>query len=257
MALGFVSATTIAFAQQSLSQYSTGPIRDKLAHGDGTAESSNWAGYSIAGASFTSAQGSWIVPEVDCSGVKGNQATAVWVGLDGDTSSTVEQIGTSSDCSGSDPVYYAWYEFYPNPVQLITVVPVNPGDHITASVVYNGDNKFTLSMTDLTTGKSLNGTATFEGAKRASAEWIVEAPLTQQGGKLLPLPMANFGKALFGDGYTGVSGTNYAAGPIGSFGTYDVEMISKTASSSSPQTATCSALGWSLTSFSCVWEAGK
>jgi Peptidase A4 family len=255
MALFFVLATTIAFAQPPVSQTSAGPIRDKVEHGDGTKASSNWAGYSIVGSSFTSAQGSWIVPAANCSGVTGDQYAALWVGLDGDTSPTVEQIGTHSDCLGSDPVYYAWYEFYPGPSELISTVPVKPGDRITASVVYTGDNNFTLSITDVTTGKSLIGSATFEGAKRASAEWIVEAPSNAPGGGALP--MTDFGTAHFGEGFTGVSTTNYAAGPIGSFGTYNVEMISKAATSSSPQTATCSALEWSLTSFSCVWEAAK
>ena len=42
-------------------------------------------------------------------------ASAFWVGLDGYSSTSVEQLGTDSDCVSGKPSYYAWYEMYPNP----------------------------------------------------------------------------------------------------------------------------------------------
>jgi Peptidase A4 family len=69
-------------------------------------DSTNWSGYAVTGASFTHAAGSWIVPTVNCSKTP-NTFAAFWVGIDGWTSSTVEQTGTDSDCSGSSPSYYA------------------------------------------------------------------------------------------------------------------------------------------------------
>lgn len=84
-----------------------GPIRDRFERGDGTASSTNWSGYAVLGSSFTSAQGSWIVPTANCSGVRGEQYAAFWVGLDGYNSDTVEQTGTLSDCQGKTPSYYA------------------------------------------------------------------------------------------------------------------------------------------------------
>jgi hypothetical protein len=83
---------------------------------DTSASSSNWAGYAAAGAAgrFTSVSASWTQPTATCS--TGSQYAAFWVGLDGYTSQTVEQIGTEADCSGPNPAtpqYYTWYEVYP------------------------------------------------------------------------------------------------------------------------------------------------
>jgi hypothetical protein len=78
----------------------------------GAVESENWSGYAVTGSDFTSAEGSWEVTAVNCSKTP-NAYAAMWVGIDGYSSSTVEQTGTLAYCNGSTPVYYAWYEFYP------------------------------------------------------------------------------------------------------------------------------------------------
>jgi hypothetical protein len=247
-----------AFAQTSVLQSEKiaprqhSPIRDKSEHGDGTSTSTNWSGYAVTGTSFTSAYASWVVPTAVCSGVSGDQYAAFWVGLDGYSSSTVEQTGTDSDCVGSKPNYYAWYEFYPNPSYEITSVPVSPGDKMSASVVYSG-SEFTVKVTNETTGKSATKTGKVSSAKRSSAEWITEAPCCTTGGGILPL--SDFGTVLFGKDYSGVSGTNNAtdsshSGTLGSFPSGSIEEINKTGSSSSPQTSDCSALSSDGTSFS-------
>ena len=53
------------------------PIHEKVDHFDGTAESTNWSGYAVLGSGFTSAQASWTVPAAVCTGVKGNQYSAL------------------------------------------------------------------------------------------------------------------------------------------------------------------------------------
>lgn len=194
-----------------------GPIRDRVDHADGTAASSNWSGYAVTGSNFTTARGSWVVPAATCS--SGYQYSAFWVGIDGFGTTTVEQTGTSSDCSGKTPVYYAWYEFYPQGAVEIRRVPVKPGDVISASVVYNG-TAFTVKIADVTTGTSFSKTSPVAGAQRGSAEWIAEAP--SNGFSILPL--ANFGTALFGRDSTAVKATSSAVdsstrGPLGNFGT--------------------------------------
>jgi hypothetical protein len=88
----------------------------------------------VLGSSFTSVYGVWVVPSVICTGVKETQYASFWVGIDGYSSNSVEQIGTDSDCDGSTPSYYAWYEFYPAGSFNIDSVPVNPGNVISASV---------------------------------------------------------------------------------------------------------------------------
>ncbi len=183
-----------------------GPIREKVDHLDGTSDSTNWSGYAVLGSSFTSAKASWIVPAAVCTGVSGDQYAAFWVGLDGYSSSTVEQTGTLSDCVGTEPSYYAWYEFYPNPMYEVNV-PITPGNVISASVVYSG-SEFTVTITNESTGKSYSKTSRVSGAKRSSAEWIVEAPCCTSNGGILPL--SDFGTAYLGLDYTSQAGTNYA-----------------------------------------------
>ena len=151
--------------------------------------STNWSGYAVTGSRYTSVSSSWTEPSVSCSGTA---YSSFWVGLDGDTSNTVEQTGTDADCSGSTPQYYAWYEMYPKyPVNLRGTV--RPGDHLSASVTTNGSGSFTLTITDSTQGWTNTTNARLKSAKLASAEVIAEAPSSSGG----VLPLANFGTASF------------------------------------------------------------
>jgi hypothetical protein len=230
-----------------------GPVRDRVDHFDGTSTSTNWSGYAVTGTSFTSAKASWIVPSVLCTGVTGNQYSSFWVGLDGYGSNTVEQTGTDSDCDGTRANYYAWYEFYPAASVLIPTIGVSAGNFMSASVSYSG-NKFTVTITNQTTGKAFTTSGTVPGAARSSAEWIAEAPSSSSG----ILPMSDFGTIDFGYDYTRISGSDDAtepshSGPISAFPSANVYQINKAASTASPQTSTCSTLSSDGTSFSCTW----
>lgn len=146
--------------------------------------STNWSGYAATGSRFTSVSSSWTEPTVACSGTA---YSSFWVGLDGDTSSTVEQTGTDADCSGSTPQYYAWYEMYPKfPTNLSN--PVQPGDAMSASVTTDGAGKFTLSISDATQNWTFTTTQRLKSAALSSAEVIAEAPSSRSG----VLPLANF-----------------------------------------------------------------
>src|SRR5271167_2770032 len=220
----------------------------------GKTQTENWSGYAVTGSSFTDAKASWHVPEVDCSKTP-NTYSAFWVGFDGYSNGTVEQNGTDSDCSGTTPVYYAWYEFYPAGSVLIKDVPVSPGDVMSAEVSYNG-SEFTLYIKNETTGKSHSRTKAVPGAQRSSAEWIAEAPCCTQGGGILPL--ADFGKANFGEDKTGVGGTNYAtdsstSGPIHAFGS-SVEEITMVSSKNVVE-AVPTSLTKDGTSFTVAWKS--
>jgi hypothetical protein len=220
---------------------------------DGTTESTNWSGYAVTGTSFTVAKASWIVPAVNCSTTP-NTYSAFWVGLDGYSSSTVEQTGSESDCDGKTPSYYAWYEFYPNPSEEITSVPVEPGNIMYAEVSYSG-SEFTTTITNESTGKSYSKTAKVSGAKRSSAEWIAEAPCCTSRGAILPL--ADFGTVDFGEDYTNISDTNDAtetseSGAIGSFSTWEeITMVS----TKSVDEAVPSSLSSDDTSFTVAWKS--
>ena len=217
-------------------------------------DSTNWSGYAVTGSSFTSSKASWVVPTVTCSKTP-NTYAAFWTGLDGWTSDTVEQTGTDSDCDGTTPSYYAWYEFYPNPSYLISSVKVAPGDKMSASVTYSG-SEFTITITNETTGKSYSKSAKVSGAKRSSAEWIAEAPCCTNSGGILPL--SDFGTVDFGQDHTDVTSTNYATdssvtGPISDFGTdvYESVMVS----SKGADEAVPSGLSTDGSSFTVKWDS--
>jgi hypothetical protein len=152
--------------------------------------STNWSGYAATGSRFTSVSSSWTEPTVVCSGTA---YSSFWVGLDGDTSGTVEQTGTDADCSGSTPQYYAWYEMYPKfPTNLSN--PVQPGDALSASVTTDGVGRFTLTIADSTQHWTFTTTQRLKSASLASAEVIAEAPSSRSG----VLPLADFGTVSFG-----------------------------------------------------------
>jgi hypothetical protein len=191
------------------------PISVLRVHDDGTYDSTNWAGYAVTGTNATSVSASWTVPAANCE--RGAQYSSFWVGIDGWSSSTVEQIGTDSDCAGGRPVYYAWYEFYPQPSYYAGgLTNLKPGDVMTATVSF-ASNQFTATIKDTTSGLSYmaNFTPT-TAASRTSVEWIAEAP--SSGNRILSL--ADFGTVHFTNSDATLEATSnksVTSGPIGSF----------------------------------------
>ena len=184
-----VGVLAIAAALSATAGGATSSLRHGPIHKITNSTSTNWSGYAVTGGRYTSVSSSWVQPAASCSGTA---YSSFWVGLDGDTSNTVEQTGTDADCSGSTPVYYAWYEMYPKfPVNYSNTV--KPGDHMSASVTTNGSGSFTLTISDSTQGWSNTKTARLKSAKLASAEVIAEAPSSSGG----VLPLANFGTVGF------------------------------------------------------------
>jgi hypothetical protein len=168
--------------------------RDRTQAEQTTVTSTNWAGYADTGPNgdFTDVTSSWVQPAGHCS--SGDQYAAFWVGLDGYSSRTVEQIGSQADCVGQAVRYTAWYEIYPSPEVTFTN-PVQAGDQLSAAVSYEGNDKFLLTITDSTQHWKRSVTRKLAGAARSSAEVIAEAPCCTYKGGILPL--TNFGTASF------------------------------------------------------------
>ena len=146
---GLVSAATVAPAAAPMVLY----------HSVGATNSTNWAGYAVTGpvGSVTQVKGSWIEPKISGKCPSGFLYASFWVGIDGYSSSTVEQTGTDSDCQAGTPTYYAWYEFYPAGSVLISSMTISPGDVIKAEVSYaKATGLFTVSIKDKTTGQSFS-----------------------------------------------------------------------------------------------------
>src|SRR5437899_1490940 len=223
---------------------------------DGSFQSTNWSGYAVTGASgsVSDAKGSWTVPAIQGTCPSTNQYSSFWVGIDGFNSGTVEQTGTDSDCQNGVPTYYAWYEFYPHPSFLINGITVHPGDTMSAEASFGG-TRFSVTITDVTTGQSFSKSARVASAQRSSAEWIAEAPSSSGG----ILPLADFGTVILGLDNTGQANTNYATisgttGAIGSFGA-NVQVITMVSQSNGATKASPSALSSDGTSFSVTWKS--
>ncbi len=164
------------------------------------ATSTNWSGYVAADNlnnptqnSVSAVYGSWIVPTI--AQATNHPYSAIWIGIDGYRSPTVEQIGTGHDFYNRTQQHYAWFEMYPSGSYYINGFPVNPGDVISASVEYSGNNIFTMRIYNDTkkVGTTIPTTYTTSStAKRNSAEWIVEAPYLNG-----VLPLSNFKTAYF------------------------------------------------------------
>jgi len=175
--------------------------------------STNWSGYAAEtnlrspSQGVTAVSGSWTVPAVSAT-ANTTAYSAVWVGIDGYQSPTVEQIGTESDVVNGVAQYSVWYELYPTGSVAITLmnagnpIAVHANDAITASVQYVS-GQFVLTITDLTNGGSFTTTQTAPNAQRTSAEWIVEAPSSNSG----VLPLANFGTVTFTSATATINGT--------------------------------------------------
>ena len=201
---------------------------------DKSGSSTNWSGFAVSGTagSITYAGASWVVPAATCAAT-GTTYSSFWVGIDGLTSSTVEQTGTDSDCHSGTAQYYAWYEFYPNPSFLISGVSVSPGDVIQASVTFSG-GVFTLYLQDVTNGGIFQKTGTVSGAKVTSAEFIAEAPALCSLTGCHLASLTNFGTVKFGQHSTGITPTctvtkSGVTGTLASFSTslLKIKMVSQ------------------------------
>ena len=228
-----VLALAVALIVPATSSARSGAPRFAPNHKISQSTSSNWSGYSAINGTYTSVSANWTQPTASCT----SQTTysSFWVGLDGDGSNTVEQTGTSADCSGGVPKYYAWYEMYPKfPVNLS--LAVQPGDSMSASVTTDGRGKFTLHIQDNSSGDYVT-TQTLKRARLASAEVIAEAPSGSGG----VLPLTNFGTASF-------SAATVNGQAIGSFNPDRIDMVANGVTK-----ATTSALSGG-TAFSVAWK---
>jgi hypothetical protein len=157
----------------------------------------NWSGYAAATSlthpakdSVTAVSGQWRVPALAAS--SGAAYCAIWTGIDGLSDATVEQIGTEHNGSGRAQQNYAWFEMYPSGAYEIVDFPVNVNDEMGASVIYEGESTFKLTITNYTRGVYFIVPSSYtksSSALRSSAEWIVEAPSSSTG----VLPLADFG----------------------------------------------------------------
>jgi len=172
------------------------------------ADSANWAGYAFVpktAGNITEVFSEWYVPTAVCDEVSGATSEVAWIGIDGDGSSTVQQIGTADYCSGpgATPSYYLWYEFYPA-TPITELAPTTPGAFVSAYVLYNPAEEYggvngvwTSEIFDVDNSQAFTVVATdyslgYSPAD-ASAECISEAPSSVSS----ILPLTDYGQVTF------------------------------------------------------------
>lgn len=209
-ALGTVAGSTTATSAASSTTASTRP-----------ADNPNWSGY-VAVACGTCrlryVAAAWHLPAVNCAVTPFGWADD-WVGLDGFTSGSVEQVGTASICTPGQPVsYLAWWEMYPDSAS-ISWGTIRPGDLITASVYYDATSRrWWLDLLDHATGTAIH---TGQPCPRSitcanvDAEAITEAPAAGH-----TVPLADFGSTGFSS--IRVTSRNGTRGDMASNGLWSV-----------------------------------
>jgi hypothetical protein len=241
------SASAVAAARAALDHLRIGEHAVDQAFGHATrikgltkVESSNWSGYADTGKAYKTVTASWTEPKASCTST--NSLAAFWVGIDGYSSSSVEQDGTLIECDGGSAFYFSWWEMYPsNDVQVVGE-SVKAGDHISASVVRSGTS-YTLKVTDSTHPANSFSTTQSCSCANTSAEWIAEAPSDSSG----VVPLAHFSKFTV----TGATvKTTSKSGVISSFTDHEITMVD----SSGDVEAQPSALNSSGNSFSVTWK---
>jgi hypothetical protein len=242
----------------------------KLAHSasvrnTGSLTSGNWSGYAdiacpTCALRYVSAD--FTVPHLNPAKSPDNSWAAHWVGLDGATSSTVEQVGIDTYVSNGVDYYYAWYEMFPAAAQVYTLA-ASPGDNIQVSV-YTVNGTYYLSLNDTTLGAGFTATATvptgYTGQNK-SAEVITEAPSEVSGNSLIQLPLADYGQVNYNNAtVTSRSGTHGGLGSTSLWNAYAVKMAGSSGATLSAPSGLLNGTnssGIPVSDFTAVWQAAS
>jgi Peptidase A4 family len=149
------------------------PAQAAAGTGNAIVTEPDWAGYAAIGSTYTSVSAKFMVPTITCTASTSGASLAIWVGLDGISSTSAEQSGVTGECEDGKSDYSGWYQAAPL-APVIFSNPVKPGDSMTASVTYTAPDVYQFVLTDSTLGWSKTTTKDLTGGPRSSAEVIVE-----------------------------------------------------------------------------------
>jgi hypothetical protein len=163
---------------------------------------------------FSCIQGAWTQPNLTCP-VNGGASLAIWIGLDGESGpsrATLEQIGTNADCRNGRARMFAWFEILPHDrFEQELRLDVRAGDRIAASIAVVG-RSYQMVIENLTSGLEADTRQRSPGARRLTAEWVVEAPTIDCPADCQVAPLASFGTISFSSARAILAGVT---GPIG------------------------------------------
>jgi hypothetical protein len=192
-----------------------------------TLVSLDWAGYAVSSNNLfpqpvvVGVNGSWTVPAITPTAV--DTFSAAWIGIGGQSDTTLIQVGSEHDSISGQTVYALWYELLPDNSIPISNITISPGDKISASVTLVDSNldKWLIEIDDDTTGacftQSCFGQNFAYNSSRLTAEWIMERPTVNNRISTL----ANFGAITFTDMSAQVGNT---VGVASTFSNYQVLM---------------------------------
>jgi hypothetical protein len=169
-----------------------------------------WAAVEDLSNTFKEVDSYWYVPSITQTDSASRDAYQ-WVGLNGDPTTPLIQVGTYTNSNGSTQSYGAWYEVWPNyAARYISGFTVHPGEEIwgIAQNYSNEQNHSYLFIEDLATGSyyTVPEGALDATCSCATAEVVEEDPQNFTTGS--PLPMSWVSQAYY---YYGES-TNTAGG---------------------------------------------
>ena len=165
-----------------------------------TVHSTNWAGYALKTRwpwqKFTKVTATFRIPRaIPALTHYGHlNMTVFWAGLDGFSTTTVEQEGVGEQVSElGNTTYFAWTECYPAEPMVIAPVKIHAGQLVHVSTVYK-NGSFWMHVNGFTRVERVNG------AERANAEVITEAPTSSIVGTL---PLTAFKTVSYGSSLRG------------------------------------------------------
>jgi hypothetical protein len=232
----------------------------------GSLTTANWSGYADIACSTCSLRyvsADFTVPHLNVAKSPDNSWASHWVGLDGATNSTVEQVGIDTYVSGGVDYYYAWYEMFPAAPQVYALA-ASPGDNIQVSV-YTANGIYYLSLNDTTLGAGFNATATvpvgYTGQNK-SAEVITEAPSElMSSGSLVQLPLADYGQVNYNSAtVTSRSGTHGGLGSSSLWNGYAIKMVGASGATLSTPSGLLNGTNTSgipVSDFTAAWQAAS
>ena len=190
------SAATPASAAEAATVTSAAVASPQSAAWQPEVSESNWAGYvdvAKAGTTFRSMSAEFRVPTVKCT--SSNSQASIWIGLDGKTDNTIEQLGLSTNCDLGTPVYQGWYEMFPKGT-VYRGYYSHPGDLISLSVSYNYSNhQYSFVYDDKTNAASSFSIPAVCPAKYTCRNLDAEAIMEAAGGT----NVSRFSKVTFSD----------------------------------------------------------
>ena len=241
-------------------------VRSASVRNTGSLTSTNWSGYADVACPTCSLRyvaADFTVPHLNTAKSPDNSWAGHWVGLDGATDSTVEQVGIDTYVSGGVDYYYAWYEMFPAAPQVYALA-ASPGDNIQVGV-YTVNGTYYLSLNDTTLGAGFNATATVPAGstgQNKSAEVITEAPSeATSNGTLVQLPLADYGQVNYNSAtVTSRSGTHGGLGSGSLWNGYAIKMVSASGTTLSTPSGLLNGTnssGIPVSDFTAAWHAAS